>query len=176
MAAPKKALELESGGHRIQRVPPTERRGRVHTSTVTVAVLPIASEDVEKVTVQTQDVRIEWFSGTGKGGQHRNKHQNSCRLIHEQSGITVVSQQRKRTQSYAIAWAELEKRVTAIAVNHSSQKTNDERANQTGSGMRADKVRTYRFQDDTVKDHNSNKSAKASKIMKGRFDLLYSRN
>lgn len=143
---------------------------------MTVAVLPIALADAVKATIQTQDVRTEWFSGTGAGGQHRNKHQNSCRLIHEPTGITVMSQQRKRTQSYSTAWTELEKRVIEIASNQSSQQTNDERSNQTGSGMRADKVRTYRFQDDMVKDHNSNKTAKASKIMKGRFDLLYSSN
>jgi peptide chain release factor 1 len=164
---------LESGGHRIQRVPPTESRGRIHTSTVTVAVLQLASETVGTVAVDTKTVRIEWFSGTGAGGQHRNKHQNSCRLIHEPTGIVVTSQQRKRDQSYATAFAELERRVIALSENQIATQTNDLRNELTGSGMRADKIRTYRFQDDQVKDHNSNKQASATKVMKGYFNLLH---
>lgn len=169
-------LKQESGGHRIQRVPPTETRGRTHTSTVTVAVLPLASETAAKwEEMQDADISIEWFSGTGKGGQHRNRHQNSCRLRHEPTGIVATAQCRKRNQSYAQARAELERRVREQTDNQSQSQTNAERSKQVGSGMRADKVRTYRFQDDQVKDHQSGRTAKASQVMKGRFDLLHQR-
>ena len=164
---------MESGGHRIQRVPPTENKGRVHTSTVTVAVLPLAMVTTQLVTVLPKDVRTEWFSGTGAGGQHRNKHQNSCRLIHSPTGIVVASQQRKRDQSFNTAWGELQRRVQEQAQSAEATTTSSLRSSLTGSGMRADKIRTYRFQDDQVKDHNSNKTAKVSQIMKGNFQLLH---
>jgi len=164
---------LESGGHRIQRIPPTERKGRVHTSTVTVAVLPSATVAAKDVNVLMEDVTIEWFSGTGKGGQHRNRHQNSCRIKHLPTGIVTTSQCRKRNQSYTEAWNELERRVRDYYETRSLSETSSLRSELTGTGMRADKVRTYRFQDDQVKDHQTGKSAKCSKVMKGRFDLLH---
>jgi peptide chain release factor 1 len=165
-------LEQESGGHRIQRVPPTEKRGRVHTSTVTVAVLPLASVTATQVSLKSTDVSTEWFSGTGAGGQHRNKHQNSCRMTHIPTGITVVSQCRKRTQSYEQAWTELERRVRERSQTASLAETSAMRKEQVGTGMRADKIRTYRFQDDQVKDHMTGKTATCSQVMRGRFDLL----
>lgn len=154
-------------------MPPTERRGRVHTSTVTVAVLPLALVTAKQVNLESTDVRTEWFSGTGKGGQHRNKHQNSCRLIHEPTGIVTTAQCRKRSQSYEEAWAELERRVQEQADNQSVSETSSLRSSLTGSGMRADKIRTYRFQDDVVKDHVSGRSAKCNRVMRGDFDLLH---
>ena len=166
-------LELESGGHRIQRIPPTEKRNRVHTSTVTVAVLPIASETVKKVKIPTTDVRIEWFSGTGPGGQFRNKHQNSCRLTHIPTGMIVTSQKRSRKNSLSSAWNDLAARLTRIHHDTEMTRTGVLRHNLIGSGMRADKIRTYRFQDDKVTDHNSSKTAKASQIMKGNFRKLH---
>lgn len=153
-------------------MPPTERRGRVHTSTVTVAVLPLASVTAKQAKVMTKDVRTEWFSGTGKGGQHRNKHQNSCRLVHEPTGIVVTSQCRKRSQSFDEAWSELERRIQELSDTAHHSETSSLRKELTGSGMRADKIRTYRFQDDQVKDHLTGKTAKASHVMRGRFDLL----
>ena len=80
----------ESGGHRIQRVPPTERKGRVHTSTVTVAVMdPIT---VQAAIRSESEFVVEWFSGTGAGGQHKNKHMNSCRLTHKATSIIQLGQ------------------------------------------------------------------------------------
>lgn len=122
------------------------------------------------------DTTIDWFSGTGAGGQHRNKHQNSCRLTHIPTGITVTAQCRTRTQSYTQALEQLTKRVTTNASEQCSKRTSRVRARQTGSGMRADKIRTYRFQDDQVKDHQTGCKAKLSHVMNGRFDLLYKNN
>ena len=124
----------------------------------------------------TKDVRTEWFSGTGAGGQHRNKHQNSCRLIHEPTGIVVTAQCRKREQSLAQAWADLEARVQQQHTTQSERIVNSLRSELIGTGMRADKIRTYRFQDDSVKDHVSGREARASAVMRGDFDLLHNRN
>jgi peptide chain release factor 1 len=139
---------------------------------VTVAVLPLASVTAEK-TLADADIRTEWFSGTGAGGQHRNKHQNSCRLVHEPTGVMVTSQCRKRTQSYSTALDELTQRVNQISYTEQNARTSQLRSAQTGTGMRSDKTRTYRFQEDRVKDHLSGKSAKASHIMRGQFDKLW---
>jgi peptide chain release factor 1 len=123
--------------------------------------------------ISQKDLKVEWFSGTGKGGQHRNKHQNSCRLTHIPTGITTTSQQRKRTQSYNSALQELTARVTKQAHTAHRAHTDGVRQQQTGTGMRADKIRTYRFQDDTVKDHNTGRTAKASHVMRGKFQKLW---
>lgn len=160
----------EAGGHRIQRVPPTERKGRVHTSTVTVAVIDPA---VIATTIAESDLKIEWYSGTGAGGQHRNKHQNSARVTHIPTGIVVTSQCRSRQNSLAEALATIQSRVDQIlqaSYNHSV--ASDRRA-QVGSGMRGDKIRTYRFQDDRVQDHVTGKTATTKKVLAGNFDLLW---
>lgn len=164
-------FQQEAGGHRIQRIPPTERNGRVHTSTVTVAVL---SKDKSEFILSEKDLRLEWFSGTGAGGQHRNKHQNSCRLIHIPTGFVSTSQTRTRENSYKTALDDLTKKLKEQHRSNISNSISETRLQQVGSGMRADKIRTYRFQDDLVKDHNSGKSSKVSKIMNGNFDLLWS--
>lgn len=163
-------LSQETGGHRIQRVPPTERKGRVHTSTVTVAVI---DPQLPKFELSEKDIRVEWFSGTGKGGQHRNKHQNSCRLIYEPTGLIVTAQCRSRQNSYDEALSTLTARLKTEFEQKVQQSQAMDRKNQVGSGQRGDKARTYRFQDDKVFDHESNKTAQCSKVLKGHFDLLW---
>lgn len=164
-------LSNEPGGHRIQRVPPTERRGRVHTSTVTVAVLdPLERKDV---VFNDRDFRVEWFSGTGNGGQNKNKVQASCRLIHIESGLTQTAQTRSRENSYKLA---RERMVEALERRHTETQhaaRASARRTQVGSGMRGDKVRTYRFQDDTVTDHLTGRKASATMVMKGHFELVW---
>lgn len=168
------ALFAEAGGHRIQRVPPTERRGRVHTSTVTVAVLGSDAE-IDQLLFRREpaDFRIEYFSGTGAGGQHRNKHQNSVRLVHIPTGLKQERQSRGReanlTDAKSAIVAELDNLVAAAR----NAATAADRRTQVGSGMRGDKIRTYRFQDDAVVDHRTGKSARASLVMRGQFELLW---
>lgn len=164
-------LKHECGGHRIQRIPPTERKGRVHTSTVTVAI--IDGTQTKEELISEKDINIEWYSGSGAGGQHRNKHQNSCRLTHIPTGIITTSQTRSRQNSYKLAFDELRKRITDIKQTELSGNIASDRKRQVGSGMRGDKIRTYRFQDDSVVDHQTNKRAKTSQVLKGRFDLLW---
>lgn len=117
---------------------------------------------------------VEWFSGTGKGGQHRNKHENCCRLYHLPTGLVETRQGRVRTKNYEEAKMALLKQL--------EEKKNEERYNimsQTrsdlvGTGMRGDKVRTIRFQDDTVTDHRTGKKMSAKKFMKGFMNELWS--
>ena len=163
-------LENEAGGHRIQRVPPTEKRGRVHTSTVTVAVM---DEYQSNTTIDEKDLKIDWFSGSGAGGQHRNKHQNCCRLTYLPLNVTIVAQSRSRESSYTTALNDLTKKVIGIRQGVDGHKISQLRKEQVGSGMRGDKIRTYRFQDDQVNDHKTGKHSTVKKIMKGGFDELW---
>lgn len=151
-------------------MPPTERRGRVHTSTVTVAVFPTEKEGA---TFNLADCRLEWFSGTGAGGQHRNKHQNSCRAFHEPTGLSAKAECRSRENSQAEALAELERRVRTHLGLELGEAEAVERRAQVGSGMRGDKVRTYRLQDDIVTDNRSGRQARWRKVERGDFaDLI----
>jgi len=164
-------LNNESGGHRIQRIPPTEKKGRVHTSTVTVAI--IDNSEMKKDVIPEKDLKIEWYSGTGAGGQHRNKHQNSCRITHIPSGIIVTSQCRSRENSYNEAVSEIQQRVDNCALDRYNSNLSSDRKKQVGSGMRGDKIRTYRFQDDRVQDHRTNKTATCGHVLKGNFEILW---
>jgi peptide chain release factor 1 len=167
-----RGLNHEAGGHRIQRVPPTERRGRVHTSTVTVAVLSPAQHLTAHLG-RPDDFRIDWYSGSGAGGQHRNKHQNSCRITHLPTGLVRKSETRNRESSYREAMSALSDalRQRAEAMAHGAQ--NSIRRDQVGAGMRGDKRRTYRFQEDTVVDHVTRKRARCTEVMRGGFDQLW---
>ena len=165
-------LENESGGHRIQRVPPTERKGRVHTSTVTVAIVDSESA-VANASIPDSHLRIEWYSGTGAGGQHRNKHQNSCRITHIPTGTVVTAQTRSRQSSLAQALQTVQNTVDNLTMTSYNNNIASDRKQQVGSGMRGDKIRTYRFQDDVVKDHITDRTASVKKVLAGNFDLLW---
>ena len=156
-------------------MPPTEKRGRVHTSTVTVSVinpnLIDNNDDYQKLS--DDHFRVEWFSGTGAGGQHRNKKMNSCRLIHIPTGLVEARQGRKRESNLRDAKEALLQLLSNSQQSHRDGQLNRVKKNQIGSGMRGDKIRTYRFQDDQVVDHQTGKSARVSKVMKGKFNLLW---
>jgi peptide chain release factor 1 len=137
---------------------------------VTVAVI---DPSVKKTTIQEKDLRIEWYSGTGAGGQHRNKHQNSCRITHIPTGVVATAQCRSRENSYNEALATIHQRVDNNNQILYNNEIASDRKSQVGSGMRGDKIRTYRFQDDRVQDHLTNKVASATKVLAGNFDLLW---
>jgi len=143
----------------------------VHTSTVTVAI--IDGTELSTPEIRDNDLRVEWYSGTGAGGQYRNKHQNSCRITHIPTGITAKAEHRSRTNSYNEALENICKEVASkLQMRYNSSIASD-RKQQVGSGMRGDKIRTYRFQDDVVKDHLTDKTASVKKVLNGNFDLLW---
>lgn len=143
----------------------------MHTSTVTVAF--IEQNEHKEFSLDSSKYEIQWYSGQGAGGQHRNKHQNSCRLIHRGSGITVTAQCRSRQDSFAQAKAQLIKLLSQQLSFTNAQEQANLRRNMVGSGMRADKIRTYRLQDDLLIDHVRDKKAKASSFLKGNISLIW---
>lgn len=167
-------LHQEAGGHRFQRVPPTERRGRVHTSTVTVAVIdPDARISGAWDDRSESAFRVEWFSGSGAGGQHRNKHQNSCRLIHGPTGLIEARQGREREANLRDARSGLESRLNALARGANAEAMAQDRKDQIGSGQRGDKVRSIREQDDTARDERNGKRMRAKDYLRGRMDEIW---
>lgn len=164
-------LKSETGGVRLQRVPPTERKGRIHTSTVTVVVYDV--NIIRPVSeINDSDLKVEWFSGSGAGGQNRNKVQNCCRLTHIPTGIVKISQQRDRRTSYDTAKKALSnelKQQTQFQTEITLRNTRKEK----GCGMRGDKIRTFRFQDNVAIDHRTHKKVSLSKVMSGDIDLLW---
>jgi peptide chain release factor 1 len=164
-------LSKEAGGHRIQRVPPTEKRGRVHTSTVTVAVMD--HEPRKEIILRDDDLEVTWFSGTGPGGQNRNKVMASCRLRHIPSGIMITAQTRSRTNSLEQARSDLMKRLEESNHLESISASRSERLRQVGSGQRGDKIRTIQFQNDVATDHRTNKRITADQYLRGQMDRLW---
>ena len=153
-------------------MPPTERKGRVHTSTVTVAVIDRDAE-IGSAIISENDLKVEWYSGTGAGGQYRNKHQNSCRITHIPTGIIAKAECRSRQNSRDEAMAQIQQRVDQLYKTQYNNTVAVDRRQQVGTGMRGDKIRTYRFQDDRVQDHLTGKTAKCSAVLKGNIDLLW---
>ena len=144
---------MESGGHRWQRVPPTERKGRVHTSTVTVVALPIPEE--REWILPEKDIVIFTMKSSGPGGQHVNKT-NSCVVIrHLPTGIEAKADSRSQLINRKTARALLESKVSAFYSEKQISEKSKIRHKLRGSGMRGDKIRTYRVQDDIVTDHRS---------------------
>lgn len=164
-------MRNEPGGHRHQRIPPNEKRGRVHTSTVTVAVL----REPEEAEVRLDERDLEWSTcrGSGAGGQHRNVTDSAVILKHKPSGLTVrCENERSQHQNKATALGLLRARLLAAKQEAVTGARASERKRQLGSGQRGDKTRTYRWQDDIVTDHRTNKKTSFSKVRKGDFDDL----
>lgn len=119
------------------------------------------------------DFRIEWYSGTGNGGQYRNKHQNCCRLIHIPTGLIQTANGRERLANERDAFEAINRRLDREESAKRFEVYNADRRDQMGSGMQGDKRRTYRFQEDSVRDDITGKTAICSKVMRGYFDLLW---
>lgn len=160
-------------------MPRGERRGRVHSSTVTVFVRPdgpVEAEGLARLAASRaeSDFDLQWYSGSGAGGQHRNKHQNSARLRHLPTGIVATSQCRSREESLRNARSDMTARLDEMVSGGASDALNRERSDAIGTGMRADKRRTWRFQEDKVTDHVTGRTARCSDVMRGRFENLWS--
>ena len=145
-------LKFESGVHRVQRVPDTESSGRIHTSTATVAVLPVV-EDVE-IEINPSDIKMEVFRSSGAGGQHINKTSSAVRLIHEPTGIVVECQtERSQFQNRDNAMKMLRTKLYEIEKEKQDSEVANARKTQVGSGDRSEKIRTYNYPQGRITDH-----------------------
>ena len=145
-------LKFESGVHRVQRVPDTESSGRIHTSTATVAVLPVV-EDVE-IEVNPADIKMEVFRASGAGGQHINKTSSAVRLIYEPTGIVVECQtERSQFQNKDNAMKMLRTKLYEIEKQKQDSEISNARKSQVGSGDRSEKIRTYNYPQGRITDH-----------------------
>ena len=152
-----KMLRWESGVHRVQRTPETEKMGRIHTSTVSVAVLPRAREvDVD---IRPQDIKVEFFRSSGPGGQNVNKVETAVRIYHLPSGVIVTSQNgRSQQQNREKAMEVLASRILDAKIQQEAAKRAAERKSQIGTADRSEKIRTYNFPQDRVTDHRIKES------------------
>lgn len=165
-------LKYESGVHRVQRVPETETQGRIHTSAVTVAVLPEAEEvDVE---INPDDLRIDFYRSSGPGGQHVNKTDSAVRLTHLPTGLVVTCQdQKSQHKNKAKAMKVLLSRLLDMQQAEQHSKISEERKTMVGSGDRSERIRTYNYPQSRVTDHRIGLTLyKLDATLQGEIDLL----
>lgn len=166
-------LKFESGIHRVQRVPETESKGRLHTSACTVAVLP-EIDDIEKIEINKSDLRVDTYRASGAGGQHVNKTDSAVRLTHLPTGIVVECQdERSQHKNKARAMSLLHAKLLDQAQRQQAEEQATARRNLVGSGDRSEKIRTYSFPQGRVTDHRINLTLyRLADVITGDLDTL----
>ena len=166
-------LKFESGTHRVQRVPETESQGRIHTSAATVAIIPEADE-IEEITINPADLKVDTFRSSGAGGQHVNKTDSAIRITHLPTGIVVECQdERSQHKNRSRAMSLLKARLMAAERERRDKAEAQSRKLQVGSGDRSERIRTYNFPQGRVTDHRINLTLyKLADVMNGRLGEL----
>jgi len=165
-------LKYESGVHRVQRIPETEKSGRIHTSTVSVVVLPKPKEaDIE---IKPQDIRVDVYRASGPGGQYVNRRESAVRITHLPTGIMTTSQSaRSQMANKENALSVLKTRLFDLQKEEKEEKAGKERKEKIGRTMRAEKIRTYNFPQDRITDHRIKKSwGHIENILEGELDTM----
>lgn len=167
-----KIFEKECGGHRWSRIPPNEKRGRVHTSSVTVAVLDnYNNKDIE---ILDRDVSYRTYKASGKGGQHRNKVESAVEYKHIPTGITAhCESERSQAENKRLALDALKQKVQDHYSGQYDSNRTEKRREQIGTGLRGDKVQTVQEQNGLVTNHETGKKISFKKYLKGGIDLLH---
>lgn len=166
------ALKYETGVHRVQRIPETEKSGRIHTSTASIAAMPVRSKP--KIQINPTDIEMEFSRSGGAGGQNVNKVETAVRLVHTPTGLDTRSssersQQANREKAMQILTAKLEQ----LLIEQDNKKNADKRSAQIGTGDRSEKIRTYNFLQDRITDHRLKKSwHNLPKILSGEIDPI----
>lgn len=166
------SLKNEAGVHRVQRIPKTEKSGRVHTSTASVAIIPFV--ETKEIQINPADLEISFFRSSGPGGQNVNKVETAVRIVHKPSGITVASQAgRSQHANRETAFNILRAKLYEQKQTEEQTKLGALRREMIGAAERAEKIRTYNFPDDRVTDHRFNiKAHNVEKILDGDLDVL----
>lgn len=162
-----KMLRFETGVHRVQRIPATEKQGRIHTSTASVAILPVFKKTT--IEVNPSDIEMSFTRSGGAGGQNVNKVETAVRLVHKTTGIEVkCTSERSQQQNREKAMRILLSRLQQVKDEEEARKRSDVRARQVGSGDRSEKIRTYNFPQDRITDHRIKESwSNIEKVMGG---------
>jgi peptide chain release factor 1 len=166
-----KLFSKESGGHRWQGPSPTEKRGRVHTSSITVAVMGVSEDVIDDI--DPADVVVDTFIGQGPGGQHRQKNATAVRMTHIPTGTVVCCEnERSLQQNKRFASEALSAKVREAVAAQIQNEQNSARRGQIGTGYRGDKIRTVQLQNDRVTNHLTGRRCSAKQYLKGRLDLI----
>jgi peptide chain release factor 1 len=167
----REAFEKEAGGHKWQRVPPTEKRGRKQSSTITVAVLTEPTQ--QELTLNPKDLKYETYKDSGPGGQHRNTSDTAVRVTHIPTGVQASSAHKCQSRNKKLALAALRARLSSQKSRQAATSRNNKRKRQVGTGMRADKIRTVAEQRGRVENHRNGRRMKIKRYLRGYVEEIY---